>query len=174
MAYLRKLTALLLCISMIFCLFSCGKEEEQTDPDVTEDENGGEQTDGGEEEFNPYPYEDLSVFMDLPNYKSVTISQAVLDQMVNNKEQNGTKLLNICLDIPRNIAEKYGTDSVEYEDMLYRLDGAIENFLKVIDICYPKQQDYLIVLTSDHGMGGWRNRRLRNRPMDRSLCSLQR
>ena len=88
MAYLRKLTALLLCISMIFCLFSCGKEEEQTDPDVTEDENGGEQTDGGEEEFNPYPYEDLSVFMDLPNYKSVTISQAVLDQMVNNTVSN--------------------------------------------------------------------------------------
>ena len=88
MAYLRKLTALLLCISMIFCLFSCGKEEEQTDPDVPEDENGGEQTDGGEEEFNPYPYEDLSVFMDLPNYKSVTISQAELDRMVNNTVSN--------------------------------------------------------------------------------------
>ena len=88
MAYLRKLTALLLCISMIFCLFSCGKEEEQTDPDVPEDENGGEQTDGGEEEFNPYPYEDLSVFMDLPNYKIVTISQAALDQMVNNTVSN--------------------------------------------------------------------------------------
>ena len=84
MAYFKKLTALLLCLSMIFCLFACGKEDDKVEPDVPEDENGGEQTDGGEEEFNPYPYEDLSVFMDLPSYKSVTISQAVLDQMVDN------------------------------------------------------------------------------------------
>lgn len=97
----------------------------------------------------------LDEFMTTPagNNALFDFATKALDQMVNNKEQNGTKLLNICLDIPRNIAEKYGTDSVEYEDMLYRLDGAIENFLKVIDICYPKQQDYLIVLTSDHGMG---------------------
>lgn len=76
-----------------------------------------------------------------------------LDQMYNNKELTGTKILNICLDVPRNIAEKYGSDSIEYEDMLYRLDATIVDFLKVVDVCYPNQHDYLIVLSADHGMG---------------------
>jgi hypothetical protein len=77
----------------------------------------------------------------------------VLDKMYNNKELKGTKILNICLDVPRNIAERYGSDSIEYEDMLYRLDATIAEFLKVVDVCYPNQRDYLIVLTADHGMG---------------------
>lgn len=97
----------------------------------------------------------LDEFMTTPAGISALFDFATkaLDQMVNNKELSGTKMLNICLDVPRNIAQKYGTDSIEYEDMLYRLDSAIEAFMKVIDVCYSNQRDYLIVLTSDHGMG---------------------
>jgi predicted AlkP superfamily pyrophosphatase or phosphodiesterase len=38
-------------------------------------------------------------------------------------------ILNISLDTARYIAETYGTESMEYEDMLYRLDKDIEDFL---------------------------------------------
>ena len=62
-------------------------------------------------------------------------------------------MLNICLDTPRIIAEKYGPDSVEYEDMLYYLDESITNFLAHISTKYPNKNDYLVVLTSDHGNG---------------------
>lgn len=77
----------------------------------------------------------------------------VLDNLVSDKENSGIKLLNICLDVPRNIAEKFGPDSVEYEDMLYRLDAALVDFMKIVDVCFSNQKDYLITLTADHGMG---------------------
>ena len=97
----------------------------------------------------------VAEFMNTPagNNALFDFASKALNQMVANKELSGVKLLNICLDVPRNIAQKYGTDSIEYEDMIYRLDGAIESFMKVVESCFPKQQDYLIILTSDHGMG---------------------
>ena len=76
-----------------------------------------------------------------------------LDRMVADKQKDGIKMINLCLDVPRNIAEKYGTDSVEYEDMLYRLDSSIADLLKIVDVCYSKPSDYLITITADHGMG---------------------
>ncbi|MBQ9138182.1 MAG: alkaline phosphatase family protein [Alistipes sp.] len=87
------------------------------------------------------------------NYALFDFASKALDNMVNDKQSSGIKMLNICLDTPRNIAQKYGPDSVEYEDMLYRLDAAIVDFLKIIDVCFPKKSDYLITLTADHGMG---------------------
>ena len=106
--------------------------------------NNRKTTDGWLEEFMSTPAGNNALF---------DFASKALDHMVNNKELSGTKMLNICLDVPRNIAEKYGKDSIEYEDTIYRLDGALESFLKVVDVCFPKQQDYLIILTSDHGMG---------------------
>lgn len=62
------------------------------------------------------------------------------------------KVLNICLDIPRIIAEKYGTDSIEYEDMLYSLDASLAEFLTFIYAQLPSRDDLAVVLTSDSGM----------------------
>ena len=87
------------------------------------------------------------------NSAILEFASKVLDHMVADKQKDGIKMLNICLDVPRNVAEKYGSDSVEYEDMLYRLDLALADLLKIVDVCYPKQSDYLITVTSDHGMG---------------------
>ena len=77
----------------------------------------------------------------------------MVDKMVEDVEKSGCKMLNICLDTPRIIAEKYGPDSVEYEDMLYYLDENISNLLAYIAAKYPTKNDYLILLTSDHGNG---------------------
>ncbi|MBP3482206.1 MAG: alkaline phosphatase family protein [Alistipes sp.] len=60
-------------------------------------------------------------------------------------------ILNICLDTSRNIAQRYGTESAEYEDMLYRLDNDLAEFLDYV-FTYAKSEDgVLVVLTSDHG-----------------------
>ena len=62
-------------------------------------------------------------------------------------------MVNICLDVPRAVAEKYGPDSTEYEDMLYYLDADLAEFIEFIDNLYSNSKNYLITLTSDHGMG---------------------
>ena len=62
-----------------------------------------------------------------------------------------TDILNICLDTARYIAETYGPESIEYEDMLYRLDADIAEFLTTIYAKVGSQRDVVVVLTSDHG-----------------------
>jgi predicted AlkP superfamily pyrophosphatase or phosphodiesterase len=62
------------------------------------------------------------------------------------------KVLNICLDVPRNVAERYGSDSIEYEDMLYSLDASLAEFLTFLYAQLPLQNDVVVVLTSDSGM----------------------
>ena len=62
------------------------------------------------------------------------------------------KVLNICLDIPRIIAEKYGADSIEYEDMLYSLDISLAEFLTYLYAQTSSRQDIVVTLTSDGGV----------------------
>ena len=61
-----------------------------------------------------------------------------------------TDLLNVCLDTPRRITEAYGPESIEVEDMYYRLDRDLADFLTFV-IAQVKDQNVLFVLTSDHG-----------------------
>ncbi len=65
-------------------------------------------------------------------------------------QDRDTDILNIYLDSSRNIAQTYGTESIEYEDMLYRLD---KDLIWFIDSLYTQvgAQEVVIVLTSDHG-----------------------
>ena len=64
----------------------------------------------------------------------------------------GAKVLNICLDVPRAVAERYGSDSIEYEDMLYSLDATLAEFLTFLYAQMPSREDVVVVLTSDGGM----------------------
>lgn len=59
-------------------------------------------------------------------------------------------LLNICLDPSRRIQEVYGPESVETEDMYYRLDRDLADFLTFL-FAQVKDGEALVVLTSDHG-----------------------
>ena len=59
-------------------------------------------------------------------------------------------LLNICLDAPRAIREAYGPESIEAEDMYYRLDQDLEEFLTYVYTLF-KPHEVLVILTSDHG-----------------------
>ena len=59
-------------------------------------------------------------------------------------------LLNICLDSSRRISEAYGPESVESEDMYYRLDRDLADFLTFV-FAQAKNGEVLVVFTSDHG-----------------------
>lgn len=68
------------------------------------------------------------------------------------KVEDGCKVVNICLDVPRIVAEKYGTDSIEYEDMLYSLDAALGEFLTFMYAQLSQPGDAVVMLTSDSGI----------------------
>lgn len=59
-------------------------------------------------------------------------------------------LLNICLDAPRRIGEAYGPESVEVEDMYYRLDRDVADLLAFLD-AQAGEGGYVVMLVSDHG-----------------------
>lgn len=59
-------------------------------------------------------------------------------------------LLNICLDPSRRISEAYGPESIEVEDMYYRLDRDLADFLTFV-FAQVKNGEVLVVFTSDHG-----------------------
>ena len=60
-------------------------------------------------------------------------------------------VLNIVLDSPRMISGRFGPESVEYEDMLYRLDRDLEDFLSFLMAQVTDPRQIVVVLTSDHG-----------------------
>ncbi len=62
-----------------------------------------------------------------------------------------TDLLNICLDGARYITEAYGPESIEVEDMYYRLDYDLSDFLNFAVSQTGGEEHLLVVLTSDHG-----------------------
>ena len=98
-------------------------------------------------------------------------SQAVAQEKLG--ADTATDVLNICLDTPRYIAETYGPESIEYEDMLYRLDATLAEFLTYIYAQVGGKDNVIVVLTSDHGtapsynpQGGAQRERFNNRQME--------
>lgn len=59
-------------------------------------------------------------------------------------------LLNICLDSPRAVSEAYGPESVEAEDMFYRLDRDLAEFLTFV-YSQVKPEEVIVLLTAAHG-----------------------
>lgn len=83
------------------------------------------------------------------NTATLAFAKILLAQL-NMGGDEDTDLLNICLDTPRHIAEAYGPESVEAEDMYYRLDRDLEDFLTYL-YAQVKPGEAVVVLTSDHG-----------------------
>ena len=65
-------------------------------------------------------------------------------------QDDKSDMLNIVLDATRFITESYGPESIEVEDMYYRLDDALSEFLTFL-FSRVKSDEVLVVLTSDHG-----------------------
>lgn len=62
-----------------------------------------------------------------------------------------TDILNLCFDTSRYIAQTYGSESIEYEDMLYRLDKDLADFFEFVYSHVGSREDVIITLSSDHG-----------------------
>ena len=79
---------------------------------------------------------------------------AFAKQMVANNKMGGDEvpdILNIVLDTPRKICGRFGPESVEYEDMLYRLDRDLEEFISFVTAQVTDPQQIVVTLCSDHG-----------------------
>lgn len=74
--------------------------------------------------------------------------QAIIYEELGNNDN--TDLINIIYDSPRYIGELFGGESMEVEDMLYRLDEDIEELVSFIG-SHTDLRNVMIVLTSDHG-----------------------
>ncbi len=61
-----------------------------------------------------------------------------------------TDLLNVYLDPSRNIISRYGPESIEAEDMYYRLDRSLATFIDNVR-SWVSDRDVIFVLTADHG-----------------------
>ena len=106
--------------------------------------------------FNKKPTDEwVSVLKCTPagNKSLFEFAKSAIAEMMKDTKNNSCRMVNICLDVPRAVAEKYGPDSTEYEDMLYYLDADLAEFIEFIDNLYSNSKNYLITLTSDHGMG---------------------
>lgn len=64
---------------------------------------------------------------------------------------DNTDILNIYLDSSRYIAETYGPESMEYEDMIYRLDKDINELLNQLYGNADDTSHIMVVITSAHG-----------------------
>ncbi|MCD7969596.1 MAG: alkaline phosphatase family protein [Alistipes sp.] len=75
--------------------------------------------------------------------------QAIIYEVLG-KTEGRTDLINICYDTPRYAGEIYGGESMEIEDMFYRLDAEIADLVNFIQ-AQVGSEHVVIVLTSDHG-----------------------
>lgn len=86
------------------------------------------------------------------NIAIMEFAKRAVSSMLPLHTDNGCKILNICLDVPRNVAERYGADSIEYEDMLYSLDATLAEFLIFLYAQVTSRNDVVVTLTSDGGV----------------------
>lgn len=79
--FLKKTLALLLALLCCLALPACGDGDGDGNGDENPPADGG---DGGDEgnKFNPYPYDDLSTFIEVPTYKGMTVDKKAIDVMV--------------------------------------------------------------------------------------------
>ncbi len=85
------------------------------------------------------------------NVAIMEFAKRVVATMLPRKVGEGCRMLNICLDTPRYIAEKYSPDSAEYEDMLYCLDGTLAEFLTFLYAQVENPSQIIVTLASPHG-----------------------
>lgn len=68
---------------------------------------------------------------------------------------DATDILNVCFDASRTLVERFGSTSMEVEDMIYRLDADLGTLVRSI-LVRVGMENVLFVVTSDHGMSdGW-------------------
>ncbi len=67
-------------------------------------------------------------------------------------DDDATDMLVVCFDASRHVGERFGSASMEVEDMIYRLDMDLGNMVRAIEAQVGGADNVLFVLTSDSGM----------------------
>lgn len=76
------------------------------------------------------------------------VKQAIVNEKLG--QDDNTDILNICFDTPRFVGQAYGGESMEVEDMFYRLDREITGLLNFINQTVD-MNSVVVMITSDHG-----------------------
>ena len=87
----------------------------------------------GDESSSALPVDEYNLMCYTPAGNSALLAFA--RHIITNDEMGRDEhpdILNVVLDTPRKISERFGPESVEYEDMLYRLDRDIEEFISFL------------------------------------------
>lgn len=95
------------------------------------------------------PYEQMC-FTPAGNSALLAFAKQVITKSEMGKDET-PDILNIVLDTPRKISNRFGPESIEYEDMLYRLDRDLEDFLTYVMAQVANPEEVIVTLTSDHG-----------------------
>lgn len=85
-------------------------------------------------------------------YGNTLVADFVKQVVVSEKlgADDDTDILNVCFDASRYVGETYGSESMELEDMIYRLDLDLAALVKAVT-AQVHINDVLFVITSDHG-----------------------
>lgn len=93
---------------MLTCLASCGNVTDKNDESI----------DGEDDVFDPYPYEDLSVFMDLPEYKNLTIEKSKLEEMIKEATSSIVKENNLYVQVFDRAVTKWDKVKIDFVGMM--------------------------------------------------------
>lgn len=136
---LFKAMSLALVLALSVPIFTSCK----SDPNKIEAYNNGYR---GEEAFEPYPYEDLGVFITLPDYKNLTISQSAIDDMMRLELYSFCRSNNISVEVTDGV-QKYDTVSIFYVAYIDEFGGSVE------EISCRKYDEYSIPVELYVGSG---------------------
>ena len=89
---------------------------------------------------------DMMLFSPAGNSAVLAFAKQVIGKNEMGKDET-TDILNIVLDTPRKISSHFGPESVEYEDMLYRLDLDLADFITFVLAQVSSPNQVLITLT---------------------------
>ena len=120
---LKRTLALLLMLICCLTLLACeGGKDGDSNGDKGGNDGGGTTDGGSGDKFDPYPYDDLSVYMDLPTYKGLTIQKNAVDVMVKGELNAFCSAYDLYDAVPSTEAVQSGDlANIDYEG---KIDGA--------------------------------------------------
>ncbi len=111
---MKRLTALLLALLMMFSLFACSDETPNTDDPSTDPT--------GNDEYNPYPYEDLTVFMDMPSFDGLKVTETDIQNFITEDIANMLLSENLYVQIFEGEAKNWDKTVI---DFVGTIDGEV-------------------------------------------------
>ncbi len=108
----KKLTALLLALLILSTVLLCSCGQAQTDDDESDDPSEGSTSE--DEVYDPYPYDDLTKFMDLPSLENITVSQSEIDDSLKSDLSQIAENNSLYVKLESGTAEKWHKTVIDF------------------------------------------------------------